>query len=210
MKELFWHDEGAIEYIKKIIKKGEIVLAEGDTVLGLLADISEQGYKELDHIKNRSSKPYLLLVANREKALNLIEKNTPLSFQIEKLMNFFWPGPLTLICKAKKDLPWYIRSSQDTIAIRVPKHQGLLELLQYFDGLFSTSANKSGEPVPNSLSGVDKMVKEQVICLVKNNLEDNEDNDQQLPSTIIDCSGEQIKIIRKGAFSIEQLTDFLQ
>lgn len=208
MQELFWQDESTVEYLKKIIKNGDVVLAEGDTVLGLLADISEKGYMELDRIKKRSSKPYLLLVANREKALDLIEKSTSLSFQIEKLMKFFWPGPLTLICKAKKDLPWYIRSSQDTIAIRVPKHQGLLDLLQHFNGLFSTSANKSGEPVPDSLSTVDPKIKQHIAYLVRNNLEDN--NNNQLPSTIIDCSGEEIKIIRQGAFPMEQLADFLQ
>lgn len=58
-------------------------------------------------------------------------------------MERFWPGPLALlIFKAKADLPSYLKGADGTIALRIPAHAGLQQLLVDCEGLFSTSANK--------------------------------------------------------------------
>src|SRR5688500_3341667 len=114
MKQLFWHDVSTISFLKRTLKNGEVVLAEGDTVLGLLADVCEQGYTKLDAIKNRSNKPYLILVSDYKKALNLIEVCDDQLIQIEKMMKVCWPGPVTLIFKAQQKLPFYFGSLNGT------------------------------------------------------------------------------------------------
>src|SRR6201999_4405615 len=114
-----------------LLKQDKIILAEGDTVVGLLANISEYSYAKLDTLKNRSKKPYLLLVKNREKAFNFIEKESIKIFQFEKLINICSPGPVTLILKAKASVPWGVKSPEGNVAVRVPDHQGLLRLLEY-------------------------------------------------------------------------------
>lgn len=206
MKPLFWGNQATHKLIEKELRNGGVVLAEGDTVFGLLADISQAGYAQLDHIKNRSKKPYLLLVANQEKAFDLIEKSEIKICQIEKLINICWPGPATLIFRAKASVPQGVKSPEGNVAIRVPDHAGLLQLLQHFDALYSTSANTSGKQVPASLADVDGSIVQAVACIVLN----ENQAESVIPSTIIDCTGEKIKIIRNGALPIEKLADFLE
>jgi tRNA threonylcarbamoyl adenosine modification protein (Sua5/YciO/YrdC/YwlC family) len=206
MKPLFWDDLQAIKKVENDLREGNVVLAAGDTVFGLLADISEKGYAQLDHIKNRSKKPYLLLVGNKEKAFNLIEKDTPVFFQIEKLINICWPGPATLIFRAKKTVPAGVKSEDGNVAIRVPNHAGLLQLLRNFDALYSTSANRSGKLVPTHLQDIEESIMNSVADIILNKNE----SESALPSTIIDCSGNTIKIVREGAFPIEKLSEFLK
>jgi L-threonylcarbamoyladenylate synthase len=206
MKPLLWDNPITVDKVEKELRNGGVVLAGGDTVLGLLADVSECGYVALDSIKNRSNKPYLLLVANQEKAFNLIENDYVDIFQIEKLLNICWPGPVTLIFRAKATVPLGVKSPEGNVAIRVPDHAGLLQLLQNFDALYSTSANMSGAPVPIGLQEVDKSILQSVACVVLN---ENEPV-SPLPSTIIDCTGAKLKIVREGALSVEKLAQFLE
>jgi L-threonylcarbamoyladenylate synthase len=205
MKPLLWDDPGVAERIEKILSQGEVVLASGDTVLGLLADISVESFDRLNTIKSRSEKPYLLLVSHAEKALEFIEISSGLLFQFEKLAKNCWPGPVTLIFNAKKSIADGIKSPQGTIAIRVPDHQGLQKVLRHRQALFSTSANKSGNPVPTTIAQVDKEILDAVSGIVINRLE----GDSTLPSTILDCTGEKVVVVRQGAFPMERLKNFL-
>lgn len=206
MKPLFWGSQSTLEQVEKELKDGNVVLAGGDTVFGLLADVSEVGYAKLDCIKKRSKKPYLLLVANQEKAFRLIEKNKTKICQIEKLINICWPGPATLIFRAKASVPQGVKSPEGNVAIRIPDHAGLLQLLQHFDALYSTSANTSGKEVPGTLQDVEDDIMQAVACVVLN----ENQAESIVPSTIIDCTGERIKIIRNGAFPVEKLAEFLE
>ena len=97
MKPLFWDNPATIQYVAKLLQEGKVVLAEGDTVLGLLADVSAKGKDQLDHIKSRSQKPYLTLIGSPQKAFDFIEIAEEKIFQTEKLINKCWPGPVTLI-----------------------------------------------------------------------------------------------------------------
>lgn len=204
MKPLLWGDPRALKTVEKELRDGGVVLAAGDTVFGLLADVSERGYAQLDSIKNRSQKPYLLLVADHKKALSLIDKSAIKICQIEKLLKLCWPGPATLIFRAKASVPQGVKSSEGNVAIRVPDHAGLLQLLQHFDALYSTSANTSGKPVPANLQDVEESIMQAVACIILN---ENE-AESTLPSTIIDCTGEKIKVVREGAFPIDKLAGF--
>lgn len=206
MKPLLWGDVRTLKTVEKELRNGGVVLAAGDTVFGLLADVSERGYAKLDSIKNRSQKPYLLLVADHKKALNLIDKSANKICQIEKLINICWPGPATLIFKAKASVPQGVKSLEGNVAIRVPDHPGLLQLLQHFDALYSTSANTSGKPVPANLQNVEESIMQMVACIILN---ENE-TESTLPSTIIDCTQEKIKIVREGALPVEMLAEFLE
>lgn len=207
MRTLLWSNPKTIGYLEKELYSGGVVLAEGDTVLGLLADLSQKGHAQLDHIKNRSKKPYLILVGDRKKALQLIDNDRYKRFQIEKLMNICWPGPVTLIFHAKPGLTWYSKSVDGTVALRVPDHAGLLQLLENFDGLFSTSANSAGDPVPSTMQQVDSAIKSAVACAVVH--DDNTAVQSSVPSTIIDCTGERMVVVRQGAFDVDILTDMM-
>jgi len=205
MRTLLWGDQGTVDSVEKELRAGMVVLADGDTVLGLLADVSPQGYAQLDSLKNRTKKPYLILVSDKQKAFTLLAKDEFKILQIEKIMDICWPGPATLIFKAKPTVPLGVKSSEGTVAIRVPDHAGLLELLQRFDALYSTSANTSGKPVPQNVDEVEESIMNSIACVVLN----KHQPDSVLPSTIIDCTGEKIVIVREGAFPTEKLAGVL-
>ncbi|HSC24739.1 MAG TPA: L-threonylcarbamoyladenylate synthase [Candidatus Babeliales bacterium] len=202
MRKLLWSSPKTIDKLDKTLRNGSVILAEGDTVFGLLADVSEKGHARLDYIKNRSNKPYLILVHDIKKALNFIEKETIHNIQIEKIIKTCWPGPVTLLFPAKKSISSYAKSSNETVALRIPNHKGLLQLLSRRDGLFSTSANKSGESIPHSLEDVDKDIINNITSVVIN---DDHHHGTNLPSTIIDCTQEQLVIVRHGNFDASNL-----
>jgi L-threonylcarbamoyladenylate synthase len=203
MGPLLWGDSKTIDCLEQQLRKGGVVLAEGDTVLGLLANVSQCGVEHLNQIKIREKKPYLILVHDYKKALNVVCVAEDRLLQIEKLMNNCWPGPVTLIFNAKHGLAPYMKAANGTIALRVPDHSGLLQLLERFDALFSTSANSSGAPVPSTIEQVDEAIVRSVACIVLNDA--YEAPRSSLPSTIIDCTGDTLIVVRQGAFSIDGL-----
>ena len=93
------------------------------------------------------------------------------------------------------------------IALRVPKHQHLQKLLQNFNGLFSTSANIAGKSVPRSIDDLDEDLIKSAAYVVVDSMNDKLVKSQQeiKPSTILDCSGDDIKVVREGAYPIDYL-----
>ncbi len=206
MRRLSWGNPETIGYLEKELRGGGVVLAEGDTVLGLLADVSEKGRAQLDHIKSRSKKPYLILIGSPQKLFDFIEIDQKKVFQVEKLIDICWPGPVTLIFRARTGVLEAAQSAEGKIALRVPDHAGLLDLLQRFDALFSTSANSTGESVPSSIDAVDSSIIDSVAAIVVN---EHTQSPHALPSTIIDCTGEKLVVVRQGAFDSGRLADFI-
>lgn len=203
MKHLCWWEKKTIELLKDLLCKGMVVLGDSDTVLGLLADVSESGKASLDKIKKRANKPYLILVGDIKKALELVEIPHSSVLQFEKLINICWPGPVTLVFRAKSNIPYWIKTTEGTIALRVPNHAGLQALLQHFSALFSTSANITGEPVPQQIEDVNPLVCAEVAAFVYDDRKDKKE--VVVPSTILDCTGNGIKVVRQGSVDVAEL-----
>lgn len=195
---LSWHNETDIEKIIFLLKSDSVVVGPSDTVIGLLARTTKSGSDTLNQIKHRSGKSYITLIKSKDLLNSYIQM--PLPIQIENIIAKFWPGPLTIVFKAKKDLPDYLIGENNTISLRVPDHEGLQKLLSVFDGIFSTSANLSGNPVPKLIAELDPFIQNQVAGII-----DDEGKNQGLPSTIIDCSGDQIKLLREGAIPWQEI-----
>jgi len=197
---IYWNDKNTVDTLKNVLDQDQIILASGDTVLGLWGNITQSAFVSLNTIKQRQKKPYLLVIGSIDK-LNFFIDQT-LNESLSNLVKTCWPGPVTLIFKAKKDLPNWLVSLDGTIALRIPDHQGLLKLLQHYDGLFSTSANINGGIVPDSIKNVDQIILQQVgtICLDEGQL-----IYPQLSSTILNCSTGTIEVVRSGSFSIDIL-----
>ena len=195
---IFWQDFVSSRKLESLVSQEKLFLGDSDTVLGLFAPATLGGYISLNKLKGRSEKAYIVLINSKKDIKKYAEsfKNT----QIEKILTACWPGPLTVIFKARMGLPEFLQK-QSTIALRVPGHQELRNLLAITGPLFSTSANKSGCPVPETLESVDQEILtmcELIVC-----------NKHSLatitPSTIVDFSdpeeGKELKIIREGAIS---------
>ena len=194
-----WNNNDCYQHLIETLRCDGVVLAASDTVLGLFAQLSEKSKKFLDGIKRRNLKPYIVLIESA-KLLNQFT-DQQLDANMQKIIDTYWPGPLTIIFKAKSTLPNWMKSENNTIAIRVPDHQGLQKIMQQFNGLFTTSANISDQPVPQNYAQVGDVILNQVqaVCCDTEKMYDGP------ASTIIDFSSGSIKIIRVGAVSIDSI-----
>jgi L-threonylcarbamoyladenylate synthase len=131
-----------IEKASKIIKSGGIVVFPTDTVYGIGCNpYNKEAIQKIYKIKSReSSKSFPILAFSKDVAAKIVEfdKNA------EKIAEKIWPGPLTLILKLTDEKLKASLNIDNKIAIRVPKHQCTLELLEKCNFLVGTSANISG------------------------------------------------------------------
>lgn len=201
MVYLYWNNKKEVQLISTELQKNSVILGQTDTVIGLFAKASKEGFDRLNQLKTRYEKPYLLLAANQEQVRSFVDPD--FFIQNELFFKKVWPGPVTLILKAKKGLPVYIGSLDGTVAFRIPAHQGLLELLEQTGPLFSTSANISGRQVPDLLRNVEESILQHVTYIVQNN--DAALHECIIASTILDLTGPLVKVIRKGAYDISTL-----
>jgi len=198
-----WDDTGWIGQIMPLLRAGGVVLGPTDTVPGLLAVATAEGAAALDRAKVRSGgKPYLILVGSSQQALDLMDREKVAdNTQINALMDRCWPGPLTLLVPAGPSVPTAM-TLNGSIAIRLPNYLKLQELALAVGPLFSTSANKESEPTPRCMDEVNAAIKSQAAVLISGVAQTKCD---ARPSTILDCSGGVIKVVRAGAYSIEEL-----
>jgi L-threonylcarbamoyladenylate synthase len=196
-KLLIWEDKNAVLQVQEALEKGSVLVCSTDTVLGFLANATHEGRQKLDAIKGRSEKPYLLLISSASKLTHFVDMPLGKNRSALSILAHCWPAPLTLIMNAKKDIPDYLKSSNGTIALRVPDHRPLLELLAHFNALFSTSANYTGKPVPETPGEIEPSLLKEVAYIVL----DESAERASVASTIIDCTTDTIKMVREGAFT---------
>lgn len=200
----FWSDPEAIEEVADILKKGNVVIGTSDTVLGLLAQVSCDAVEALNRIKGRSSKPYIILIKSQKMVRNFSDCN--ISGACQLLMESCWPGPLTIVVRARADVARSLTGADGTIALRVPKHEGLQALLNHVPAILSTSANKSGVRVPCSVSDLESSIIDSASAIITDDHQGCVDKASK-PSTVIDCTGPEIRLIREGAFGVDMLED---
>lgn len=201
---IYWDDRQAIQQLQDVLNRDEIVLASGDTVLGLWGNVTQAAFEKMNQIKQRRDKPYLITIASADRLSKFIDQE--LNDTLQTLIETCWPGPVTLVFQARKDLAPWMKGHEGTIALRVPDHEGLAQLLPHFDGLFSTSANRHGQPIVNCMDQVDPTI---VALVGKSCAQREQQCYPQSPSTILDCSSGKIQVLRSGAMSVEKLKDLL-
>lgn len=172
-----------------ILNNAGIVAVPTDTVYGLAVDPrNKMALQKLYKLKQRDAgKPLVWMVAEQSQLAEVVREITP---EVQKIIDKYWPGALTIIFKQKY--------SEDTIGIRIPKQQQLLALLQEWGKpLAVTSANLSGEKEMCSKQEVEKKFGGSVDFYI-----DTAEPLSGLASTIIDVSKGEIKVLRQGEIKI--------
>jgi tRNA threonylcarbamoyl adenosine modification protein (Sua5/YciO/YrdC/YwlC family) len=187
---IYWGTSEAEHALEAAFAQNKAVLSESDTVWGLLIPALPAGAAELDRLKHRRDKPYLVLMGSLEAVEGVAQFPPNGSYELAKKA---WPGPITLLLEAKKE---------GLIGIRVPDHEPLRHVAEQYGGLFSTSANISGEPVPTNFEDIPISIRTAVGAIIHN---DPGYKPYSQPSTIVDCSGEALKIIRHGAYPMVEI-----
>lgn len=185
------------------LKKGKIIIYPTDTVYGVGGVISnEETIKNIYKAKDRSfSSPLIALVSSAEKIEEIAVINEENREKINSLIRKFWPGGLTIILESKKIVPPIMISNGKTIGVRMPDHKTALKIIEIAGGILpTTSANISGETTPRSYDELDENFKSRVDIII-----DGGKCPIGTASTIIDMSCENIKILREGAISQEEI-----
>ena len=176
-----------------IIRAGGVVAFPTDTVYGIGADLwSEKAIDRLYQVKGRSyDKAIPILIANLIQ-LDQVVDHTRLNPQALQLMHAFWPGAMTLILPKHNSVPTRL-SAYPTVGVRMPNLSALLQLLTQTGPLAVTSANRSGQPDAFTAQQVEEDLSGRIELIL-----DGGTTAGASPSTVVDCSTDEIKILRQG------------
>jgi L-threonylcarbamoyladenylate synthase len=183
----------------ELVAEGELVVLPTDTVYGLGCDaFSPSAVAALLAAKGRGrAMPPPVLVPHL-RTLDGIA--TSISEQVRALAQAFWPGALTIVCRAQPTLNWDLGDTGGTVAVRMPLHPVALELLERTGPMAVSSANLTGQPAAQTCAEAEEQLGERVALYL-----DAGPSQLGVPSTIIDGTGDVPRVLRLGALSIEEL-----
>jgi L-threonylcarbamoyladenylate synthase len=193
---------GEMEQALEILKSGRLIAFPTDTVYGLGAlAFDNAAIESIYKAKNRPiEKAIPILIADVDD-LETIADHVPDMARI--LAARFWPGPLTCIIPKKQTLPPAV-SATDTVAVRIPDHKDARALLRAAGPMAVTSANISGHQSPVTAQQVYEQLNGRIPLIL-----DGGTTPGGIPSTLVDCTGVQPKILREGPISLEDLLNAL-
>lgn len=186
-------DSAVIQEAGEILKRGGLVAFPTETVYGLGGDgLNACSSEKIYSAKGRpSDNPLIIHIADME-SLERIAGQIPGKAHI--LAEHFWPGPLTMIFKKTKEVPFETTGGLDSVAVRMPGHPVALALIAAGGGYIAApSANTSGRPSPTRAEHVEEDLSGRIEMIV-----DGGDVGIGLESTIVDFTEEIPVILRPG------------
>ncbi len=191
-------DPIAVPTAKAIIQNSGLIAFPTDTVYGLAADVFNPAAIQRIYVaKGRSGvKAIPILIGAFDQLLPLIHK---LDERALRVADAFWPGPLTLVLQKSDIIPPEL-THYPTVGVRMPNHPFTQSLLKETGPLAATSANLSGGPNPVDPRQVLDQLGNQVNLVL-----DGGPTSGPIASTVIDLSGPEIKILRPGPVSLQDI-----
>ena len=196
------YDASQIDELADILRKGGAVSVPTDTVYGICARMdSEEAQEHLRDIKHRpQTKAFPLMCADAEGIRSVAETDE----RSEILIRTFMPGPVTLILKKREEIPAFVNGGGDTLAIRMAPDEVIAELIRKTGcPLYMTSANQSGEKTCETTDEIE------AACPGLDGILEGETKFGEA-STIIDCTREELKILRQGPVTMEDIEKALE
>lgn len=191
-----------INKLAGILKNDGVIAVPTDTVYGLCARMnSEKAREKLIELKHRPENKAFPIMCNNIEQIKSIAK---IDERIEKIINAFMPGPITLVLLKGEKVPSFINEGSNEIGVRMATSKPLEELIEKVGSpVFMTSANLSGEPVCKSIEEI-----QEIFDNIDGILEGKVAYGQA--STIVDCTSDEIKIIREGPISLEEILGIIK
>lgn len=197
-------DSVKLAEVAKIVAAGGVVAFRTDTFYGLGADpFNATAVQKIRELKGREEgKPILLLIADRDQVDRFITHQTKV---FKAVADRFWPGPITLIGSARPELPIELTAGSKTIGLRLPNDETVRALVRACGGsLTATSANPSGFAPAVEAVEVENYFGDRLDLII-----DGGSSTTTEPSTVVDLSNEEAKLIREGVIKSELLADLL-
>ncbi|MEP6742297.1 MAG: L-threonylcarbamoyladenylate synthase [bacterium] len=184
----------------RIIADGGVIAFRTDTFYGLGADpFNPTALQKIRELKGRKdTKPILLLISDASEVDRFIAERTR---AFDEIAEQCWPGPITLIGVARAELPSPLTAGTNSIGLRLPNDETLRKLVRQCGGaLTATSANPSGHPPARTADEVENYFSRGIDLIV-----DGGEVSATEPSTVLDLSGPEARLVREGAIKRSQL-----
>ena len=181
------------------VRRGELVVLPTDTVYGIGADaFSAGGIASLLAAKGRGrDMPVPVLVGSPTTLHGLVAQFPESGWD---LVDAYWPGALTIVTRHQPSLQWDLGDARGTVALRMPLHPVAIELLTQTGPLGVSSANKTGHaPATTASEAQDQLGTAVDVYLDGGPTADN------VPSSIVDLTGDAPKLLREGALTFEEI-----
>lgn len=183
------------------VARGAVIVLPTDTVYGVGADAFQpDAVAAVLAAKGRGRQmPPPVLIPN-VRTVDGLARDVPAP--AKALMEAFWPGALTVIVWAQPSLAWDLGDTHGTVALRVPAHPASLALLERTGPLAVTSANLTGQPAATTAEGAREQLGDSVAVYL-----DGGDAPLGVASTIIDATGDILRIVRDGGVSRDEVIE---
>jgi L-threonylcarbamoyladenylate synthase len=193
-----------LEEAATVIRAGGIVAVPTDTLYGLAADpFSDAAVEKVFAVKGRSSERALPLIAADIEQIDSWLSPVPAAGR--RLAEAYWPGPLTLLVARPAALAAAVTGGRERVGVRVPAHAVARELCRACGRpLTATSANPSGAPASADPDVVARTIGEGIGLLLDAGLTSGGP-----PSTIVDVSGREVRLVRPGAIPWDEVQAWL-
>lgn len=182
-----------------LLREGNVVAFPTETVYGLGADaLNIEAVKKIFLAKGRpADNPLIVHISD----VNDVYKIAFMTDAAKKIMDAFWPGPITVVLKAKDIISDTVTAGLDTVAVRMPENEYARELISKSGVLIAApSANLSGKPSPTTAAHVQKDLSGRIPLIL-----DGGECDVGLESTVVDVSLNKCIILRPGGITMEML-----
>ncbi|MBR0516042.1 MAG: threonylcarbamoyl-AMP synthase [Eubacterium sp.] len=197
-------ENDAFSMASDILRNGGLVAFPTETVYGLGGNaLDPRASEKIYAAKGRpSDNPLIVHIADRADVAELASEIPPIA---EKLMDRFWPGPMTIIFNKKDIVPKETTGGLDTVAIRMPSHPDAARLIRE-SGVYiaAPSANASGRPSPSTAQHVEEDLSGRIDMIL-----DGGPVDIGIESSIIDVTGDVPVILRPGFITRKDFSELI-
>jgi tRNA threonylcarbamoyl adenosine modification protein (Sua5/YciO/YrdC/YwlC family) len=196
--------EAAIEAATIAVRRGLLVVLPTDTVYGVAADAFDaDAVQALLDAKGRGREMPPPVLVSSATTLDALAVGVP--DYARALVERFWPGPLTIVCRQQTSLQWDLGETRGTVAVRMPDHDVALAVLERTGPLAVSSANVTGRPAARDADEAAEMLGDSVEVVVDGGAVPGGE-----ASTIVDCTGPHGRVLRRGALSLAELNEVLE
>jgi L-threonylcarbamoyladenylate synthase len=182
------------------LRSGNVIVFPTETVYGLGADaLNHEAVQKVFQLKGRNPEnPIPIIVADRAMLRGLIDKIPPIA---EKLIERFWPGPLTLVLEARPHMPKQLLNSRGGVGVRISSQPLATQLAgELGRPLTATSANPSGKQAASTIEQAENYFAGEIEIFL-----DGGELTAKIGSSVVEVIETRIKIIREGEISVSEI-----
>jgi L-threonylcarbamoyladenylate synthase len=193
-------DPRSIGQAVEVLAVGGLVAFPTDTVYGLGAlAFDAQAVSSIYAVKGRGLEKAIPILISDSEQLERVSSGA--SRLVLRLADRFWPGPLTLVVPRHPSIPDVV-SPLSTVGVRMPDLDSTRALIRLTGPLAVTSANRSGQTSPSTAMGVEMQLGSKIPLIL-----DGGATRGGIPSTVVDCTTAEPKVLREGPITLNEILD---